>query len=179
MEMIHNKWFVGFPFSEEWLSAYINNVKKRYNKYLFEKDYLGAIFCVERPYRTQELCDLLPKMSPKDQWEAIKEVYIDCEKPSVNVEFWHLCFTFDHLKQFYEKSKEPLFTAFRIYRGMSKDEFNSNKRGISWTLSKEKAQFFATRFKLDGVVDELFVNRADVACFIPDRNEQEIIYFSY
>ena len=61
---------------------------------------------------------------------------------------------------------------------MSGEEYNSKTKGISWTLSKEKAQFFATRFGRKGIVDEQFVNRADVACFIPDRKEQEVIYFA-
>lgn len=177
-DMVHNKWFVGYPFSEEWLTTYVENVKKRYNSFIEEGKYLSAIFCVERPYRTQELCDLLYKMTPEQQWEAIKEVYMDSESPSVNHNFWKICFTMESLKPFYEKSKTPLFTAFRIYRGMSWEEYNSKTKGISWTLSKEKALFFATRFGRKGIVDEQFVNRSDVACFIPDRKEQEVIYFA-
>lgn len=177
MEMIHNKWFIGFPFSEEWLKTYTGYVKQRYNDYINKEEWINAIFSVERPYRTQELCDLLCKMNPEQQWEAIKEVYIDSEKPSVNVYFWKFVFSLDSLKTFYNKTKEELPSRFKIYRGMSKEEHVSTTKGISWTLSKEKAEFFANRFKRDGVVEERNVDIEDIVCFLPNRNEQEVIYF--
>lgn len=115
-------------------------------------------------------------MNPEQQWEAIKEVYIDSEKPSVNVDFWKFVFSLDSLKTFYNKTKKELPSHFKIYRGMSKEEHDSSTKGISWTLSKEKADFFANRFKKDGVVEERDVDVEDIVCFLPDRNEQEVIY---
>ena len=175
--MIHTKWYVGFPMPDDWMQKHIAAVKEHYNNCIKCKDWLGAIFIVERPYRAQELCNLLPYMSSKEKWEAIKEVYIDSENPSINYDFWKLCFTLDDLKDFYDESKKDLSDTLKIYRGMSIKEYKSKKRGFSWTLSKEKAEFFAHRFKRNGVVEELDVNKNDVVCFLPDRKEQEVIYF--
>lgn len=177
MEMIHNKWFVGYPFSQEWLNTYVSHVKQRYKEYIEKREYLSAIFSIERPYRAQELCLLLPEMTAEQQWEAIRDIYIDSENPSINYDFWRLCFTLDNLKYFYDDSKKDLPDTFKIYRGMSQKEHESKIKGFSWTLSKERAEFFAHRFKQNGVVEEREVNKKDIVCYIPDRNEEEIIYF--
>lgn len=60
----------------------------------------------------------------------------------------------------------------KIYRGLGS---KSRRDGISWTLSKEKAEWFATRFKDNGEVLTAEANKSDILAFLNGRNEQEII----
>ncbi len=47
--------------------------------------------------------------------------------------------------------------------------------GISWTLDREKAEWFATRFTEDGVVYSAKVKSNDILYYISDRGEKEVI----
>lgn len=59
-----------------------------------------------------------------------------------------------------------------IYRGVT-DE--SGRNGISWTLNKEKAEWFANRFKENGIVYRAKVKASNILYYIDDRDEDEII----
>ncbi len=59
-----------------------------------------------------------------------------------------------------------------VYRGCQK---NQNENGLSWTLDKEKAQFFATRLGKQGIVLEKTVKKNQIVAVLLGRNEQEVI----
>lgn len=59
-----------------------------------------------------------------------------------------------------------------IYRGVGSEEYRD---GISWTLDKNKAKWFATRFTQEGVVYSATVKSENILYYITDRNEEEII----
>ena len=59
-----------------------------------------------------------------------------------------------------------------IYRGVGSEEYRD---GISWTLDREKAEWFATRFTEDGVVYSAKVKSNDILYYISDRGEKEVI----
>ena len=61
---------------------------------------------------------------------------------------------------------------FTVYRGHQEQ----NEDGYSYTLSYEKAKWFAERFKSkSSSVIEKVVNKSEVFAYLHDRNEQEII----
>ncbi len=66
---------------------------------------------------------------------------------------------------------------FTIYRGVSGRGSKRWIRGMSWTASYEKAQWFATRFcaALDPAVYKLVVPERKVLAYFNRRNEQEFI----
>lgn len=60
-----------------------------------------------------------------------------------------------------------------IYRGVRSEDY---KYGFSWTLSKSKAEWFATRFERGTPIAlKALVNREDILCYTDNRNEREII----
>ncbi len=73
----------------------------------------------------------------------------------------------------------------KIYRGMTEQELEGKSFGVSWTLKKEVADFFAFDYwrntataHLKKTVHEITINKSDVIAFLNDRREYEIIYIS-
>ena len=58
-----------------------------------------------------------------------------------------------------------------VYRGIGTE---SRENGISWTLDKEKATWFARRFS-EGYVIQGTVEKKDILAFFNDRKEKEVI----
>jgi len=70
-----------------------------------------------------------------------------------------------------------------IYRGMTTEELESGDFGVSWTLSRERADYFAftygRNFSTEGipkVVHQLEVKKVEILAYFNERNEQEVIY---
>lgn len=59
-----------------------------------------------------------------------------------------------------------------IYRGVSDVKY---KMGISWTLVKEKAEWFANRFTADGFVYKIDIPNKHILAYFEDGGEEEII----
>ena len=61
-----------------------------------------------------------------------------------------------------------------IYRGVT-EESSEISTALSWTLSKEVAKFFATRFDSDGEIYCAKINKEDILVANNLRNEFEVI----
>jgi hypothetical protein len=59
-----------------------------------------------------------------------------------------------------------------VYRGCVK---NLNENGLSWTLDKNQAKWFANRFEKDGVVLEKRISKKNIVAYFNGRNEEEVI----
>ena len=59
-----------------------------------------------------------------------------------------------------------------IFRGVGSEKYRD---GISWTLVKSKAEWFATRFTDNGIVYSAKVKSKDILYYISERGEEEII----
>ena len=59
--------------------------------------------------------------------------------------------------------------ALHLYRG------SEYKCGMSWTLDRSKAEWFADRFNTDGKVFELVINKSSTYGYFSDRGESEIV----
>ena len=64
--------------------------------------------------------------------------------------------------------------SIEIYRGVTTKGLNAAK-GLSWTLSIEKARYFANRFKRGGYVYKAHINKEHILAYITDRSEDEIV----
>ncbi len=63
-----------------------------------------------------------------------------------------------------------------IYRGMAREEFESNKFGMSWSLNHDVALRFAQDSNApDTVVVKSMVQKQDVLLYYKDRSEEEIV----
>lgn len=127
------------------------------------------------------------ELTGKDYWKELRSAYVIQE----NARLDHLL-----LKELFSADKEdrdflmsPEERAFQkrlpermtIYRGCSEQELKSKRFGISWTLNKEKAEWFANRLRtfherLKTVIVTKSINRKDAVAYFSDRKEEEIIY---
>lgn len=70
-----------------------------------------------------------------------------------------------------------------IYRGMTAKELEGKIYGVSWTLSRQKAEYFARQYPrnyavnhLEKVVHKKVVSKNKIVAFFNERLEEEIIY---
>lgn len=70
-----------------------------------------------------------------------------------------------------KKKWDELPNRFKIYRGSEYED------GLSWTLSREKAEWFKNRFSNpEAKVWERYAEKDDCVAYLNGRNEEEIIY---
>ncbi len=72
-----------------------------------------------------------------------------------------------------------------IYRGMTEDELQGGSFGVSWTLKRKVAEFFAYKYErnhatnhLKKTVHEITINKKEAIAFMNARQEFEIIYIN-
>jgi hypothetical protein len=68
---------------------------------------------------------------------------------------------------------------------MSEKELKSGNFGVSWTLSKKVARFFAEDYKRNydtrkhkKIVHSMIVDKASIIAYFSSRKEKEVIYIS-
>lgn len=59
-----------------------------------------------------------------------------------------------------------------VYRGVKP---NGKIKALSWTLNKDRAEWFANRFESDGCVYRAVIKKEDVLAYFSCRNEEEIV----
>lgn len=136
------------------------------------------IWLHERPFRLQALLECLSDFAgyydadglTDEECELVEQVWVDAEGPSVNRDIWIELFESVPCPALNDLPPE-----LTIYRGTVPED----EDGISWTLDKKRAQFFANRFNHDrGVVKSRTIARADALFFTDARGEREIIFDS-
>lgn len=61
-----------------------------------------------------------------------------------------------------------------IYRGVEENKKNSTK-ALSWTLNKDKAKWFATRYEDKGTMFTAKIKKEDVLAYFNSRKEEEVV----
>jgi hypothetical protein len=81
------------------------------------------------------------------------------------------------------KQLESLAETFTIYRAMTKTELDSLQFGVSWTLERKIAEFFANTYRRnfdtanhEKVIHRIGVKKERVIALFNDRKESEIIF---
>ena len=75
----------------------------------------------------------------------------------------------DELRQY-----EELDDTVTVYRGVTSHNAK-NIKALSWTLDREKAEWFAHRFNEDGTVYEAEIDKQHILALFNGRNESEVI----
>ena len=162
IEMIHHKYFVGIWSDHEMVISQANKVyeykKDKVAEAIKDKDISSYLWLHERAYRVQSILDALEdwwKPSKKEYWEVIANVWTDTENVYENHLAWEqllfLEFSDSHLMMDEEDTKffNELPNTITIYRGGIDD------KGYSWTLDKDKAEWFANRWVMNGDLGSL------------------------
>lgn len=161
----------------EGLEEIRNQTKKRIDKC---KSASQCMLIMRKSYYLTFLKFTKEYMSSEDFSKLLRDAWIASEAPNQDVNVSQKTV----LRWFKEATKELLmrnedFSVYSklpeqltIYRGIGS---KSRKNGISWTLDKDKAIWFAKRFSSNGYVLQGIAEKKDVLAFFNDRNEKEII----
>lgn len=147
------------------------------------------VFLHERPYRAKALWDLMTELAPgkidvPEYAELVAAVWTDSENIHQNLDVWEELFeglnteeARPHLMDAEELAVfEGLPEWITIYRGCIVD---LNENGLSWTLDRDRAAWFARRFvSSHGGAPEVrvaTVHKSYVLAYFAGRNEEEIV----
>lgn len=149
-----------------------------------EGNWSGYISMHERPYRLQALLDISENydLTDEEYWELVAHFWIDSENIHQNASQWrelwmgrdepHLAMDSDDLAFLL-----TLPDVVTIYRGFRDVE---HQNGMSWTLDRDKAIWFANRYRRDdrdAYLATAKVRRHDILAYFSGRNEQEIVVY--
>lgn len=148
---------------------------------------LDFILEVEKgEHKIRYFIEYMGELSDSDYWKMLSYVHLRADYSNFPNEILKTLFSSNR------KEKEMLMNPgelellnllpekLLIFRGMSKKEYESGNFNISWTLNKEKAEFFANRNdrsgKIEQFIHELEVDKKDIIAYLIGRGEDEIIY---
>lgn len=140
-------------------------------------DWERYVFLHERPFRFQAFIEHMHKMSNRTYWRLLADVWTDAEGCGVNFRWWRTCFNSsrpnrERLMLAKERAKlAALPDTFTIYRGAEP----RHRKGLSWTIDREKAEWFARRFQRGGKVYSATARKVDVIAYFDCRGESEIV----
>ena len=162
---------------ERFNAAYAKMMKLA-REFKSKRQFASYLLLIKRPYRLDVFVDeLIPLLKDQQYWKLLSNIWTDAENPHVNHSTWvHL---FASKRKFrpllMNKAERAALAAMpevlTVYRG------GRTKRGLSWTLSEEKARWFADRHKDKGV-NKVFkgtVPKHKVYAYLNGRKEEEIV----
>jgi len=165
-----------------WTNGYANQLYLRKKEDLIDavlhRKFKKIVFLHERPYRVDAFSKIASDLPDETYWSLLGSIWTDTENSWQNLDEWKSLFSSNRPKR--EKLMDwdenlafsSLTDTVKVYRGCQK---GINENGISWTLKREKAEWFATRFSKDGVVLEKEVSKEDILAVFTGRNEFEAV----
>ena len=159
-------------------NAYYLQKKKDLDTALAEKNFNRVIYLHERPYRLQAFIEIAPRLSDTKYWSILSGIWTDTENQWQNLEQWKELLSANRPDRHYlmDESEVQLLNSLpelvTIYRGCVK---GLNEDGLSWTLDKAKAEFFANRFGREGIILEREIPKSDIIAVLTGRGESEVI----
>ena len=136
---------------------------------------------INKPYLLLWFKLIKSELSEKDYAELLRNVWTSQENPNrdINVTKKECVEMFKKANKNHLMSKEEqdtlnaLDNEVVVYRGiLDKSAYN----GLSWTLDREKAEWFAHRYNLDeGKVLKAVVKKTDIMALFMEEGEQEVI----
>jgi hypothetical protein len=159
--------------------------EKKVQELLAKGDFYMAIATHERPFRAHAFLEYEPQMPDRQYWESLAYVWMDSEKPGVNKELFLLWFesTRPERESLMEPSEHEEFAAMPdpipVYRGHVARKGRKHTSGLSWTTDRDKAVWFAKRFKHLGLGKPMLTTglarKQDVLAYFTGREESEIV----
>jgi hypothetical protein len=151
-----------------------------------EKDWNTVVYLHERPHRANALYRLAvdhgAEISNEDYWELVGSVWVDSENIYQNEDEWEFLLSSERpgREHMMDEEERAAFAALpdtlTVYRGCHRE---LNEDGLSWTLDRDRAAWFAKRFASvtgsDPIVHVGEVSKSQVVAHFLGRNEAEIV----
>lgn len=188
VQWIHCPLLITFGLSGVHAAKEINTAYMR-KKALAEKflanirfDPMAYLWLIEKPYRLDAFIENQDRLSDAQYWRCLEFVFSIVEYVQYDIAKWLGLLNSKRryrplmMERKDRKHFESLPDTLTIYRGYQHGKYR-HKMGLSWTLSKAKAIWFAYRRKENGVakVVQATCKKADVFCYTNGRKEEEII----
>lgn len=154
---------------------------RRYKGFIEKSESIDSILLLmAKSYRLPFFKLIQKALSPDEMGRMLADIWVGSENPNDSMVPLSTL-----IKWFKQASRESLMDAeelayydslpdeFTVYRGIGS---KSNKKGISYTLSLEKAEWFAKRFQQKkGYVLAGTAKKKDVLAYFNSRKEQEVL----
>jgi hypothetical protein len=176
------------PYSKEmnkWINKQYAQKQASLAKAIEKKNWSSFVFIHERPYRIDALEEVLfnyEAEDPETVWDLIGHVWIDSENIYQALDRWKDIWELNVPKRarwVMDPTERKTFNALpremTIYRGIA---HRQAAEGMSWTLDRDRAIWFAKRFASENRTPMLAtgtVRQKDVLAHFLGRNEQEIV----
>ena len=174
--LIHQLFF-GTKLETEWANQAYEQKKAAVHEAILAGDWNTVLILHERPYRVSVLTRV-PRDTP-DYWDMVATWWCDTEFPSHHLDVWIELLDHPDAHRMMDPDERAVFDSLpevvTVYRGVGAE---GGEDGLSWTLSREKAEWFAQRFATDddtGWVEERTIRKALITAYVDRRNEREVI----
>jgi hypothetical protein len=126
-------------------------------------------------------------MTDTEFWKCVGMVWIDSENLWQNYDTWLELWECGRPQRWRCMDKEEwqalkyLSNELEIFRGVHGEGLKSDDLGMSWTLDKKKAEWFASRYnnhhigKGKGKVLQGTIRKKNVFAYFTGRNENEVV----
>lgn len=168
---------IAIPDPADWVQLKYQELLAAYEA----KDIHRYVYLHERPFRLLALLDAEDWTERQDWFETAGDVWTDSEEPGINYDIWaQKVFTSTgslltmnvEERSFYDSLFEPI----TIYRGANTEKHA--KKGLSWTLNRDKAIWFAKRYSRSphsGWLATAIVTKKQIAAIFQRRGEDEVV----
>ena len=178
-----------FPAENKRLNTLLRMKRDTVARGIERHEWSSVIFLHERPYRLAALCEHQRQMTHTEYWQAVRDVWVDSENIRHNRSTWRKLLTSKRPGRWHcamgDEDRALLAATFpdststaTVWRGHGPME-GGRRMGLSWTLDREKAEWFARRNgRLNGhppVLSESRVACPDVLLAVTTRGEQEFV----
>ncbi len=145
------------------------------------RDWAKAVWLHERPYRATRMLSIARRTGTTPQLKKLLiDVWIDSENIWQNEGTWRRLFAIVGNGRVVTRNGDravwqSLPARLAIFRGF---DFDGRERGLSWTLKRQKAEYFARRFgPSEGIprVALAVCRKGDVLAYTNARKEAEIV----
>jgi len=167
----------------------INYKQRELDKAIDQENWDKVFMLIEKPFRLDwlnENVDLI--QDDKKYYDFLKDAYMLTEFPmngfSSYRDLLDLFYAKDNPKLMMDKGELKLLNSLpkevKIWRGVKVDDvLDDDNIGLSFTLNKDKAIWFAERFSQEGVSQPILigavVKKVDILSIFLNRDEEEVI----
>jgi hypothetical protein len=155
--------------------------KREIKRAVDEQEWSRFIWLHERPHRLRAFTNIMDQLTDKQYWAILGSIWTDSENIWQLAPRWRVLLESDRVyKSWFMVPKDrkrfaALPDILEVYRGCV---LGQNEDGLSYTLDKQRAEWFAARFVEGEQIPAVVVARVEkhnVFAYINNRNEDEIV----
>lgn len=159
----------------------LRHKREQLARYREARNWEGCVLIHQRPYRYDAFLQIASDLTDEEYWRVLRYVWVDTENPHEWDDIRDLFFDEqrrDTRALFMTDEERAQLAAMgdeiTVYRGFC---MPGAEEGWSWTIDRERAEWFARRFAHRGEAQLAIgtIRKADVVAYLTDRGEDEIV----